>query len=279
MNEDPPTNGKRAALARDAVSLYARASPHETSGEHGFFFDFERDALPGGDQDRLAALLSGLMHYAERRDLSFPAALSAARQEYERQRTTYLPGQSVRLAGPRWDDPAPGEAPLTGEIIAARPGRPAQYHVDFITSRDWLPETRLAPAPPFPQITTSYGTLGSAFVTQHCLRRAVSEIEHAYLDNQAPDSSHVTDLDTMLTALSGWSGLPRDTVLRSFSEVIAEKDGHLIAGARAGHPVTLAATSMPHPPGMLPVTPGQPAATASVLPFRKPEHPRPGSHR
>jgi hypothetical protein len=171
VSEDPPTNGKRAALALDAVSLYARSSPWEGSSESTFFFDFERDALPGGDQDRLAALLCGLMHYAERRSLSFPGALAAARQEYARQRTAYLPGQSVRRAGPRWRAPAPGEAPLTGEVIAARPGRPAQYHVDFITGREWLPETALAPAPPFPAITTSYGTLSSAFIACYCMRR------------------------------------------------------------------------------------------------------------
>jgi hypothetical protein len=279
VSEDPPTNGKRAALALDAVSLYARSSPFEGSSESTFFFDFERDAMPGGDQDRLAALLCGLMHYAERRDLSFPGALAAARQEYARQRTTYLPGQSVRRAGPRWRAPAPGDAPLTGEVIAARPGRPAQYHVDFITGREWLPETALAPAPPFPAIATSYGTLSSAFVTCYCMRRAASEIEHDYLGGRAPDSSRVADLDTMVTALSGWSGLPRDTVLRSFSEVIAEKDEKLIAGARTGHPVTLAAISMPLPPGTVPAPADVPGSTAAVLAFRRPgRHPRAG-HR
>jgi hypothetical protein len=279
VSEDPQTNGTRAALALDAVSLYARASSWEGSRESVFFFDFERDALPGGDQDRLAALLCGLMHYAERRDLSFPGALTAAGQEHGRQRTTYLPGQSLRRAGPRWRAPAPGEAPLTGEVIAARPGRPAQYHVDFITSREWLLETALAPAPPFPAVTTSYGTFSSAFVACYCTRRAVSEIEHDYLDDRAPDSRHVADLDTMVTALSGWSGLPRDTVLGSFSEVLAEKDGHLIAGARNGHPVTLAAISTPVPPPAVPASADTPGSMAAVLAFRRPgRHPR-ASHR
>jgi len=272
MSEDQPTNGKRAALALDAVNLYARFSPMESSPEEVFFFDFERDVLPGGDQDRLSALLCGLMHYAEHRSLSFADALTAAGQEYGRQRTAYLPGYAVRRAGPRWRTPAPGEAPLTGEVIAARPGRPAQYRVDFITNREWLPEPELAAAQPFPSITTSYGTFASAYVARRCLNRVVSEIEHDYLDDRPPGSALVRDLDTILAAMSGWNGLERQTLLRSFSEVIAEKNGQLIAGARSGHPVTLGAASMPFPPGAgLPGLSGPPGAEAAVMPFRKPE--------
>ena len=268
MSEDPPTNGKRAALAMDAVSLYARSSPWEGSAESTFFFDFDREALPGGDQDRLAALLCGAMHYAERRGLSFPGALAAARQDYARQRTTYQPGDAVRRAGPAWRAPAPGEAPLTGEVIAARPGRPAQYHVDFITTREWLPETALAPASPFPQVTSSYGTFSSAFAARYCLQRAVCAIEHACLGQQPPDGRHVADLDTILAAMSGWSGLERDRLLRSFSELVTEKDGQLAARAPGTHPVTLAAASTPLPPSAAPGLAGA-AGTAAVLPFRK----------
>ena len=47
MSEDPPpTNGKRAALALDAVNVYARASSWEGLSERTFFFDFDRDAMP-----------------------------------------------------------------------------------------------------------------------------------------------------------------------------------------------------------------------------------------
>jgi hypothetical protein len=279
VSEDPPTNGKRAALALDAVSHYARSSPYNSLSEHSFFFDFERDAMPGGDQDRLAALLCGLMHYAERRSLSFPDALTAARQEYGRQRTTWMPGQSVRRPGPRRLAPARGQEPLTGEVIAARPGRPAQYHVDFITSREWLPETALVPARPFPEITTSYGTFSSAFVAAFCLRRAVSEVEHDYLDNRAPDSRYTTDLDTMLTALCGWSGLDRARVLEAFSEVITESSGHLVAGTRTGHPVTLAAISMPSSPAAALGTPAADGPDAVVLPLQKPARRPPGRAR
>ncbi len=278
MSDHPPTNGQRAALALDAVNLYARSSTAQGSPEDIFFFDFERDALPGGDQDRLSALLCGLMHYADRRHLSFPDALTAARQEHSRQHTTYTPGNAVRRAGPRWRTPAPGDPPLTGEVIAARPGRPAEYRIDFLTSRQWVPEPDLAPARPFPAITTSHGTISSAYAARRCLNRAVSELEHACLDRRTPDSRLVRDLDTILAALSGWSGLRRQTLLQEFSEVITERDGQLVAGARTGHPVTLAAASMPFPPGA-PGLPGPPGAEAAVVPFRKPERRPRTDHR
>jgi hypothetical protein len=219
------------------------------------------------------------MHYAERRNLSFPDALAAARQDYARQRTTYLPGQAVRRAGPQWRSPVPGEVPVTGEVIAARPGRPAQYHVDFITSHEWLPEQELEPAQPFPAISTSYGTVSSAYVARHCLKLTVSAIEDNYLDDRTQNGGHARDLDTIVAAMSSWSGLGRDRLLSSFSEWITERDGQLVAGDSIGNPVTLAAASAPLPPSTAPVPADVPAASATVLPFRKPgQHARPGHH-
>ena len=279
--EERLTNGKRAALALDAVNAYASASPGRGTPEVTFFMDFEREALPGGDQDRLSGLLCGLMHYAERRGLSFPDALSAARQEHGRQRTTYLPGNAVRRAGSSWRTPAPGDPPLTGEVLRARPGRPAEYEVDFITSREWLPETALAPASPFPAVTTEYGTFSSAHVARRCLERAVDEIERDYLDqHRAPGSGLARDLDTLLTALSGWSGLGRDTLLRPLSKVVAEMDGQLIAGAADVHPAALAALSAPASPAA--ALDGQRAAggpVAEILPFQKPARPSQAGRR
>jgi hypothetical protein len=263
----------------DAISLYARSSPWEGSSESTFFLDFEREALPGGDQDRLAALLCGLMHYAERRGLSFPDALAAARQDYSRQRTAYLPGQAVRRAGPQGHAAASSEAPVTGEVIAARPGRPAQYRVDFITSRQWLPEQALEPAQPFPAITTSYGTFSSAYVACHCLRKTVSAIEDRYLDDRTQDGRDAKDLATILTALSAWSGLERDSLLSSFSEWITERNGQLVAGHSIGRPVTLAATCAPLPPLAAPGQADAPGVTAAALPSRKPGRQAHRGHR
>ena len=259
MNDERPTNGQRAALALAAVSLYAQSSPAGHPAEITFFFDHERDALPGGDQDRLSGLLAGLMHYAERRRLSFDDALTAARQEYRWQRTTYVPGNSVRRTGPGGNTTAPDDPTATGEVISARPGRPAEYLVDFITSREWLREPDLAPAPPFPALVTAYGAFSSAFVARHVMDQILHAAENAYHDGQPPAPDAVRDLDTILTALSGWSGIGRDTLLRSFSNIITENDGQLIAGALTSHPVTLANASAPVPPGPLPRHPADAA--------------------
>jgi hypothetical protein len=267
MNDERPANGQRAALAMTAVSLYAQSSPAGHPAEMTFFFDHERNALPGGDQDRLSGLLAGLMHYAERRSLRFGDALTAACQEHRRQRTTYVPGNAVRRNGPSWRATAPDGPPATGEVISARPGRPAEYLVDFITSREWLREPDLVPAPPFPALVTAYGAFSSAFVARHVMDQILHAAENAYHDGQPPAPDAVRDLDTILTALSGWSGIGRGTLLQSFSNIITENDGQLIAGALTSHPVTLANASAPVPPGALS---GPAASSAAVLPFRKP---------
>ena len=154
MSDDQITNGRRAALALDAISTYTRMSPYEGLPEDYFFFlDSERETGPGTDHDRLAGLLCGLMHYAERRRLSFADALADASRDYNRQRTRYLPeeGCASRSSAP----PRPDSAPLTGEIATARPGDHAFYLVDFITSREWVAEPDLTPAQPFPAIAAS----------------------------------------------------------------------------------------------------------------------------
>ncbi len=191
MSDDQLTNGKRAALALDAINVYARSSPWELSDEDHFFFDFERVIEPGTDHDRLSALLCGLMHYAERR--RFNTALRYARRDYQRQRTAYLPGDTVRRTDRALADSAPGDGPLTGEIVKARPGSPPSYLVEFITSREWLAEPYLTPSPHFMTIPRGFGNLSSAHVARLCLNRIASEIEADYLYGTRPDEKTVRD--------------------------------------------------------------------------------------
>jgi hypothetical protein len=159
-------------------------------------------------------------------------------------------------------------------VLRARPGNPAEYEVDFITGREWLPETSLAPATPFPAVTTGFGTFSSAHVARRCLKQAVAETERSYLEHRAPDDSCVRSLSVLLRALSGWSGLRPDSLLRSFSEVLTAKDGQLIAGAAGPRPVTLAAVSAPTSSAVAldgRLDAGRPVA--EILPFQKPERP------
>ena len=97
MSDDQITNGRRAALALDAISTYTRMSPYEGLPEDYFFFlDSEQETGPGTDHDGLAGLLCGLMHYTDSSRVSFADAPSAARDDYGRQRAAYLPGDPVR---------------------------------------------------------------------------------------------------------------------------------------------------------------------------------------
>ena len=128
MSDDQITNGRRAALALDAISTYTRMSPYEGLPEDYFFFlDSERETGPGTDHDGLAGLLCGLMHYAERRRLSFADALAGASRDYNRQRTSYLPGD--RRPGParhRGRQRAPDRRDRQGQ---ARPDHPPTWSI------------------------------------------------------------------------------------------------------------------------------------------------------
>jgi hypothetical protein len=242
MSDDYLTNGKRAALALDAINAYSRPRPEEGPGED-HFSDYEREADAGIDRDQLC----GLMHYADYRTLSFNAAFKSARRDYQhqRQRTAYLPGDAVRRANRTLPEAAADGIPLIGEIIKARPGSPPSYQVDFITCREWLAESFLVPAPHFMTIPTGFGNLSSAHVARQCLGRIVSEIEDDYLEGTCPAEEAIRDLPMILGALSSWCGVARPTLLRCFGEVITEKGGLLVAGARSAHPVSLAAVDVP----------------------------------
>jgi hypothetical protein len=117
--------------------------------------------------------------------------------------------------------------------------------VDFITCREWLTESSLAPAPHFMTIPTGFGDLSSAHVARICLNRIVSEIEDGHLKGTCPAEEAIRDFQTILSALSNWSGIARPTLLRSLSEIITETDGWLVAGAGSAHPVSLAAVDAP----------------------------------
>ncbi len=266
MSDDQITNGRRAARALDAISTYMRMSPYEGLPEDYFFFlDSEQETGPATDHDGLAGLLCGLMHYAERRRLSFADTLAGASRDYNHQRTRYLPGDAVQVQRTTTTD----SAPLTGEVTRARPGRPPSYLVDFITSREWLAEPDLTPAEPFPATATHYGEISSAHVARDLLARTITRIEIARENGNDSDTRDAQDPGTLLTTLCQWSGLERPTVLSLFSEVLTEKDGHLlIAGTPRTHPVALAATGMPHPPGTGLRGNAPPATETAVTPAR-----------
>jgi hypothetical protein len=279
VSEDQVTNGERAALAMDAITVYARSSSWQSLSEDQFFFDFERGVEPGTDHDGLSALLSGLMHYAERRKLSFDAALGCARREYQHQRTAYVPGDAV-LRIDQTLRAVDDRTPQIGEVIKAMPGCPSTYEVDFVTTSEWFTEPCLAPGPRFMTIQTEFGDLSSAHAARSCLYRVVKVIEADYRSGRRPELGAIRDLRTIVGELASWSGIPRTELLRSFSQVIAERGGWLVAGARTAHPVSLATADIPGPPDTsVPVIEGSAASSAVVIPFLRPDRSRPKGGR
>jgi hypothetical protein len=274
MSDGQLTNGQRAAHALDGINAHARSSARQEHGmsEEHFFFDFDRDTEPGADQARLADLLRDLHHYAEHRGLNFGDALTAARRDYEGQRTTYQPGDAIRRPG-RTSDAAAAGFPLVGEIVKARPGRVPEYQVDFITGRQWIAEPDLEAAPRFPAVATRFGPVSSAHAARWCFIQTARHAEEALAQGSSPEAGDIRDLAGLLDALSRWSGIARPALLRAFSEVIGEKDGRLVAHTPGRNPVTLAALDTPlgvslpagAPPSPLSaeVTPLRPAAARS----------------
>jgi hypothetical protein len=271
MSDGQLTNGQRAAHALDGINAHARSSARQERGvsEEYFFFDFERDTEPGTDRARLADLLRDLHHYADRRGLDFDDALTTARRDYEDQRTTYQPGDAIRLAGRSSDAAAAGGFPLVGEIVKARPGHVPEYQMEFITRRQWIGEPYLEAAPRFPDVATRFGQVSSAHVARWCFIHAARQVEEALSRGSNPEAGDIRDLARLLDELSRWSGIARPALLRSFSEVIGEKDGRLVAQAPGQNPVTLAALDAPGPLGMSLRAGARPSPlSAEVTPLR-----------
>jgi len=246
MNDDEITNGQRAAVAMDAIGTYARfAHPMEFR----FFFLQEWDeADPEAVKSRLGDLLCGLMHYAEQRGLHFDDVLTTAQFEYERQRTWHLPGDSVQLA-PGARQPGPDGARV-GEILKARPGSPPAYLVDFIACRAWYREPDLTPVQHFPALSTRYGdgVVCTAYSAQHCLKQAIGYIQDDRSQGTRSRADCIADVDTCLSALSDWSGMPRPALLRSLGLPHPTDPGEVPLAAPAPHPVSLAAADVAAPP-------------------------------
>jgi hypothetical protein len=273
---------RKADLAATAVSRYIQSTQIPADP---FNSRTSRDEQLT-DRDRIASLLCGLMHHADYSRVSFDDALRAARDAYRRERATYITGDPVRLrdngiiSAVFPDMPIPG----TGEVLRSRPGPPAQYQVDFITYRDWIPEPDLISGPPFPAVATSAGTITSAHQARQALIGTAAVIEVSFRRRWEQSTETLEDLRGLLSALSSWTGISSDDLLVRLDGEIQ----HIIRphdkpgpGARRSSPAAggdraaaLSATSFPRPvtqaavpPELRDHTPGQAA--------RSPQHKQP----
>jgi hypothetical protein len=88
----------------------------------------------------------------------------------------------------------------------------------------------------FMMVPTGSGTISSAHVARLCLSRIVAQIELSHRHGRQPDEVTIRDFRTLLAALSNWSGITRRELLKSFSQILNEENGSLIAegGRHAG---------------------------------------------
>ena len=118
--------------------------------------------------------------------------------------------------------------------------------MEFIIERQWIAEPDL-------EATRCPGHVATRLAARSrsaCMARPGASIQtragrEACSHGRHPEAGDVRDLAELLSALSRWSGIARPTLLWSFSEVIGEKDGRLVAQAPGRSPVTLAALDAP----------------------------------
>ena len=215
------------------------------------------------------------MHYAERRSLSFAGALTDARRQFDRQRTNYAPEDGMQLAGQTQRAADAGSAPLTGEIVTARPSRPClprRAHHQPRMGPGAGPGTR----PAFPAHRGPAPLSAACHVARYCMVKAIRRIEASGKNDRSPAPAEARDLDIFLAALCGWSGLERPVVLRSISTVLTEQDGQLLVAAPQGpHPVALAVSGVASPPETS--LPADAIGTTAALPRPAGRQPHKGS--
>ena len=97
--------------------------------------------------------------------------------------------------------------------------------MDFITTREWLAEPDLTPAPHFMTIPTGFGELSSAYVARLRMNRVVARIEAVQRYGNRPDVPTIRDFRALLPRCRTGPALPRSELLASFSQVIMKEAG------------------------------------------------------
>ncbi len=120
-------------------------------------------------------------------------------------------------------------------------------------------------------VPARFGHLSPAHVARLCLNLLVAQTELAQRYGNCPDVPTIRDFRALLVALPDWPGIARPALLASFSQVITEEGGWLIAGSSTTHPVSLAIAGIPVPPaGTLPAHPPPPAPAQPGAATRRP---------
>jgi hypothetical protein len=243
------------------------------------------------DGDLLAVLISELRHYADWRGIDFGSALAAGNAAYFRNRAEeehpYSPGEEVEHLQRRHghesaeDDDTLASRGIITSIYPERDGTQT-YYVRFLGEPDTWPlkSADLRPAPAFPRIAASQGTLESLAEAERLLVETGARIRSCQLRDTPPSGHDITDRDKISASLAEACGLAVPDILRLLEPQVAAWTAEITKPWRpvhASHPNEIAALDFPQP--VQQVT-GQHSQSAGLMPrtdpARRARGPRPG---
>jgi hypothetical protein len=188
-----PTNAERARRAARAVEAFRAANGHE-----------QRSA-----DDGVTGLLASLRHFADRHGIDFDEALTASGRAYADQRRSeehpYHVGQEVQLRDTAVLGPSLATLPTRGVVVALYPGGLSQqtYAIRFPGEVNAMPfiGSEIEPAPPFPPVWTSQGTVRSLAGAEDALIRTAARIQVHRVSGTRPDRTDIRDRRLLAAAL------------------------------------------------------------------------------
>ena len=201
-----PTNADRAAHAAQALEAFVAADG--------------RAQLSGASA--MAALITGLVHYADRHGIDFGPVLAASNNSYVAQRGNeehpYRVGQEVQIRAATVLGPSLKSMPTRGVVAGLYPGGigPQMYAVRFPGEVNAMPFTgsEIEPAPPFQPVRTRQGIVHSLVDGEDLLVSAAVRIKLDELRKAKPDRADIKDRDLLATVLGELCELTSEEMIR-----------------------------------------------------------------
>jgi hypothetical protein len=255
-----PTNADRAAHAARALETFLAADG--------------REQLSGAGA--MVALITDLVHYADRQGIEFGLVLAASSNSYVAQRGSeehpYHIGQEIQIRDAAALSPSLKSLPARGVVVALYPGGigPQMYAVRFPGEVDAMPFTgpEIEPAPPFQPVRTRQETVRSLTEAEDALISAAARIRLQALRKQPVAASDIKDQHLLATVLGEMCDLTPEEMLRQVEmKVIAKVHGnHSHSGTAAVSAPALVHRDFPQHPGEFRTDPPRATGQASNSP-------------
>jgi len=214
-----------------------------------------------GDGDLLAVMISELRHYADWRGIDFDSAVAAGNAAYFQNRAgedhPYSLGAEVEHPERRHGYESPEEDSIfasRGIVTSIYPERDGTqtYHVRFLGESDTWPlkNADLRPAPAFPLVAISRGTVESLAEAERLLVETGARIRSCELRGTSPSLHDMADRLMLSAALAGACGLTAPDIRRLLEPQVATWTAEITKPWRPVHasrPNEMAALDFPQP--------------------------------